>query len=101
MSKPLSFICWQDLINPIANDLQFPPIFADFNGLHPLLIQVSNYEVLLDDAVRLNKLAKIVSVDSTFKMWNGHVHVWQLMSRLIPGARQALHMTGTFIKTHT
>jgi len=40
-------------------------------------------------------------VDSTLEVWDAQVHVWPLMSRLIPEARQALQVFGTFIKTHT
>jgi len=55
----------------------------------------------IDDAVRLNKVAKKTGVDSTLEVWNGLVHVWPLMSKLIPEARQALQSIGMFIKTHT
>ena len=74
---------------------------ATFDGRPSLLIQVGNDEVLFDDAVRLNKVAKKASVDSSLEVWNGQVHVWPLMSKLIPEARQALQGIGTFIKTHT
>jgi len=56
---------------------------------------------LLDDAVRLNKVAKKAGVDSKLEVWSGQVHVWPLMSKLIPEARQVLQGIGMFIKTHT
>lgn len=91
----------QYLADLAANDSRVSPIFADLTGLPPLLIQVGSNEVLLDDAVRLNKMAKKAGVDSTLEVWDGQVHVWQLMSKLIPEARQALQRIGTFIKTYT
>ena len=99
--QSLSWLGGQYLGDIAENDPQVSPLFADLNGLPPLLIQVGSDEVLLDDAVRLNKFAKKAGVDSTLEVWHGQVHVWQLMSRLIPEARQALHVVGTFIKTHT
>lgn len=99
--ESLAWLGEQYLADLAANDPRVSPIFADLTGLPPLLIQVGSNEVLLDDAVRLNKLAKKAGVDSTLDVWDGQVHVWPLMSKLIPEARQALQSIGTFIKTHT
>jgi len=99
--ESLVWLGGQYLADLAANDPRVSPIFADLTGLPPLLIQVGSDEVLLDDAVRLNKVAKKAGVDSTLEIWNGQVHVWPLMSKLIPEARQALQGIGTFIKTHT
>lgn len=99
--ESLAWLGGQYLADQADNDPQASPIFADLSGLPPLLIQVGSDEVLLDDAVRLNKLAKKAGVDSTLEVWEGQVHVWQLMSKLIPEARQALQVIGTFIKTNT
>ena len=99
--QSLAWLGGQYLAGLAPNDPRVSPIFADLTGLPPLLIQVGSDEVLLDDAVRLNKVAKKAGVDSTLEVWNGQVHVWPLMSKLIPEARQALQGIGTFIKTHT
>ena len=100
-NESLAWLGGQYLADLAPNDSRVSPIFADLTGLPPLLIQVGSDEVLLDDAVRLNKVAKKAGVDSTLEIWSGQVHVWQLMSKLIPEARQALQGIGTFIKTHT
>jgi len=99
--ESLAWLGGQYLADLAANDPRVSPIFADLTGLPPLLIQVGSDEVLLDDAVRLNKVAKKAGVDSKLEVWNGQVHVWPLMSKLIPEARQALQGIGMFIKTHT
>ena len=99
--ESLAWLGEQYLAELATTDSRVSPVFADLAGLPPLLIQVGSKEVLLDDAVRLNKLAKKAGVDSTLEVWDGQVHVWQLMSRLIPEARQALQVIGLFIKTHT
>lgn len=99
--ESLAWLGKQYLADLAPNDPRVSPIFADLTGLPPLLIQVGSDEVLLDDAIRLNKIAKKAGVDSKLEVWNGQVHVWQLMSKLIPEARQALQSVGTFIKTNT
>ncbi len=99
--ESLAWLGEQYLADLAPNDPRVSPIFADLTGLPPLLIQVGSDEVLLDDAVRLNKVAKKAGVESTLEVWSGQVHVWPLMSKLIPEARQALQGIGTFIKTHT
>ncbi len=98
--ESLTWLADQYLGDVAADDRRVSPLFAELNGLPPLLIQVGSDEVLLDDAVRLNKFAKKAGVDTTLEVWHGQVHVWQLMSRLIPEAHQAIHSIGTFIKTH-
>ncbi len=97
----LAWLAEQYLGEVAADDPQVSPLFADLRGLPPLLIQVGSDEVLLDDAIRLNKQAKKAGVDSTLEVWDGQVHVWQLMSKLIPEAHQAMRSIGTFIKLQT
>ncbi len=86
----------QDASHPLAS-----PIFADLSGLPPLLIQVGSNEVLLDDAIRLNKAAKKAGVDVSLEVWDGQMHVWHLMSAIVPEGKHAIQVIGTFVKTHT
>ncbi len=86
----------QDASQPLAS-----PIFADLAGLPPLLIQVGSQEVLLDDAIRLNKAAKKAGVDVTLEVWDGQMHVWHLMSAVVPEGKHAIQVIGTFVKMHT
>ena len=52
------------------------PLFADLAGLPPLLIQVGDDEVLLDDAVGLEQRAKAAGVDAILKVWAEMVQFW-------------------------
>ena len=90
------YLAGQDASHPLAS-----PIFADLSGLPPLLIQVGSQEVLLDDAIRLNKAAKQAGVDVSLEVWDGQMHVWHLMSAIVPEGKHAIQVIGTFVKTHT
>ena len=54
------------------------PIYADLRGLAPLLIQVGAAETLLDDAIRLAKVAGAADVRVDLQVWPEMVHVWHL-----------------------
>ena len=90
------YLAGQDAAHPLAS-----PIFADLSGLPPLLIQVGSQEVLLDDAIRLNKAAKKAGVEVSLEVWDGQMHVWQLMSAIVPEGKHAIQVIGTFVKNHT
>lgn len=90
------YLAGQDASHPLAS-----PIFADLSGLPPLLIHVGGEEVLLDDAIRLNKAAKKAGVDVSLEVWNGQMHVWHLMSAIVPEGKHAIEVVGTFVKNHT
>ena len=45
------------------------PIYADLHGLAPLLVQVGAAETLLDDAIRLAKLAGAADVRVDLQIW--------------------------------
>lgn len=74
------------------------PVFADLRGLPPLLIQVSSTELLLDDAVRLQRKALSCGVKSTLSVFPGVPHAWQLLVGLLPESRAALHQIADFIR---
>jgi len=90
------YLAGQDAADPKAS-----PIFADLSGLPPLLIQVGSNEVLLDDAIRLNKAVKKAGGDATLEVWDGQMHVWHLMATIVPEGKHAVNVIGTFVKTHT
>lgn len=79
--------------NPLAS-----PVYADLTGLPPLLIQVSDCEVLLDDARRVADNAKSVGVDATLRIWHGVPHGWQIFAPILPEGRDALREASAFIR---
>jgi acetyl esterase/lipase len=53
------------------------PIFGEFGGFPPLLIQVGSGEVLLDDSKRLYNKAKAFGVNVQLDIWDEMWHVFQ------------------------
>ncbi|MGH7916801.1 MAG: alpha/beta hydrolase, partial [Candidatus Binataceae bacterium] len=50
------------------------PLHADFHGLPPLLMQVGDAEVLLDDSTRVAERAKAAGVKVDLEVWDDMVH---------------------------
>jgi monoterpene epsilon-lactone hydrolase len=74
------------------------PIYADLHGLPPLLIDVGDDEILLDDAVGVAERARAMGVDVTLNVWPGMFHVFHGAASILPEARQALDGIGEFIR---
>lgn len=77
------------------------PVYADFTGLPPLLIQVGDLETLLDDATRVAAKAEAAGVDTTLEIWPEMVHVWHLFAPMVPEGGEAIARIGQFIKKQT
>jgi monoterpene epsilon-lactone hydrolase len=77
------------------------PLYADLQGLPPLLIQVGTAEVLLDDATRIAERARAAGVEVSLEVWDDMIHVWQLFAPILPEGQQAIERIGAFIRAHT
>jgi acetyl esterase/lipase len=77
---------------------QLSPIYGDYSGMPPLLIQVGDAEVLLDDAVRVADRAKADGVDVTLEVWDEMPHVFQAFIGLLPEADQAVARIGEWVR---
>ena len=74
------------------------PLYADLQGLPPLLIHVGDREVLRDDATRVTKKARAAGVSVEERVWPVVPHVWQ-MALFVPEARKSLARAAEFVKT--
>ena len=75
------------------------PIYADLSKLPPLLIHVSDSEVLLDDSTRLADRAKQCGVNVDLRVWNDLPHAWPVFVALrLPESFQALGEIARFIQ---
>ena len=74
------------------------PLYGDYEGLPPLLIQVGDAEVLLDDATRVAAIAKAAGVDVTLEVWDEMPHVFQAFVGLLPEADQAVARIGEWLR---
>ncbi len=80
-------------LNPLAS-----PLHLDPKGFPPLLIQVGDYEILLDDSTRFAAKAEDAGVDVTLEVWPEMVHVWHCFAPMIPEGQAAIERVGEYIK---
>lgn len=84
-------------------DLQtgpWSPLWTDLSGLCPILIQVGDEEILLDDATRLEAQIMEHGGPVELQVWPGMVHAWQLFAPLLPEATQAIEAVAAFFTEH-
>lgn len=80
--------------NPLAS-----PVFGDYRGIPPLLIQVGEHEMLLDDSIRVAKKARADGIPVKLEVWSGMFHVFQSHEPLLPEAREAIDHIAEFIRS--
>ncbi|MGH7082968.1 MAG: alpha/beta hydrolase fold domain-containing protein, partial [Acetobacteraceae bacterium] len=96
LSMAKMYVGEQDPKTPLAS-----PLYADFRGLPPLLIQVGEAEILLDDATRVAERAKKAGVNVDLEVWADMMHVWHVFAKLLPEGQQAIDKIGKFVISHT
>ncbi len=74
------------------------PLYADLTGLAPLLIQVGAAETLLDDAIRLAKVAGATDVRVDLQIWPEMVHIWHIFHPELKAGRRAIEQGGAYIR---
>jgi len=87
-----------------AADLRTPllsPLFGDPSGLPPLLLQVGDAEVMLDDSTRFAERARAAGVDVTLEVWPEMFHSFPLCAPALPEGREALERVGRFLRLHS
>jgi monoterpene epsilon-lactone hydrolase len=77
------------------------PVHANFRGLPPMLIHVGDAEILLDDATRVAKSAKLAGVEVELEVWDDMPHVWHVFAKLLPEGQQAIDKIGKFVIART
>ncbi len=88
-----AYLAGADPRTPLAN-----PLFADLHGLPPLLIQVGDHEVLLDDSTRLAERAQAAGVNAELEVWPEMIHRWHSYAAVLPEGQQAIDGIGTFLR---
>jgi len=103
-ADPLLFGAWiarqaqHYLGDTAATDPLVSPVYADLTGLPPLLIQVSDCEVLLDDSRRIAENATRSGVKVRLTIWHGLSHGWQIFAPILPEGRAALREAAAFVR---
>ncbi len=86
------YVGLEDARNPYIS-----PVFGDFHGFPPMLIQAGSYEMLLSDAEEVARKAKNQGVRVRLHVYEGMFHVFQMAMKLMPESRQAWKEVGKFI----
>ena len=76
------------------------PWYADLAGLPPLLMQVGDAEVLLDDTRRVADKARKAGVDITEEVWPEMYHVWHQRRAEHPEGQAAIERVGEYLRVH-
>lgn len=82
-------------MNPYAS-----PLFGDYAGMPPILLQVGDLEVLLNDSTRLASHAAGQGCDVTLEIWDGMPHVFQGFAPFLDQASDAIEKIGEFARRH-
>ena len=85
-----------DTKNPLAS-----PLYGNFKGLPPMLIQVGDAETLLDDTTRIEPKLKAAGVDVTVEVWDEMIHVWHLFAPMLDKGQEAIDRIGAYVRQHT
>jgi len=73
------------------------PLFGDYSGIAPILIQVGTEEILLSDSLRMITNAKKYNADIKVEIWEGMFHVWHFSWPYVPEARDAIIKIADFV----
>ena len=92
----LLWIGWlQARINP--RDPIISPLRGDLSRLPPVLVQVSEIEMLRDDGRRYVNRARAAGSPVRLQSWDHMIHVWQIFNPELTEARDALAEIGKFL----
>ena len=78
-------------------DCYISPLFGDFRGFPPMLIQVGSLEMLLSDSVSAAAKAREQGVRVRLSIYEGMFHVFQMAYLNIPESKKAWAEVGKFI----
>jgi len=81
------------------DDPRASPVFGQFEDAPPVLIQVSQKEVLFDDALRMADRLREFEVEVNVQTWDHAYHVWQTMHDRMPEATEAVEEIIIFLRT--
>lgn len=74
------------------------PMFGEYDGFPPMLIQVGSIEMLLSDSVSVAEKAKEAGAKVKLTVYEGMFHIFQMALKLLPESRAAWEEIGDFFK---
>lgn len=82
-----------DPADPLAS-----PLYADLNGLPPMLVQAGDGEILIDGIEAFVSTAELQGVPVTFDCTEGMFHCWQAFAGVLPEGAAAVERVGVFVR---
>lgn len=76
------------------------PLYGDMRGLPPILIHVGDWEILLDDSVRMAEKIRQSGGTVELEVWPGMWHVFHAFRALTPESKEANEKMARFIQRH-
>lgn len=83
-----------------SNDPLISPLYGDLKGLPPILIHVGDWEILLDDSLRMAEKIRQAGGTVELEVWPGMWHVFHAFKGLTPESAAANEKMGQFIQRH-
>ncbi len=77
------------------------PLYGDFRGFPPILIQVGSYEMLLSDSVSVAAKAREQGVKVRLSIYDGMFHIFQMAAKMLPESKRAWVEIGKFMDVLT
>lgn len=74
------------------------PVFGEYHGFPPVLMQVGSEEVLLSDTLTVAEKLRNAHGKLRLSVYDGMFHVFQMALRLIPESREAWTEVGRFLE---
>ncbi|MCY4668239.1 MAG: alpha/beta hydrolase fold domain-containing protein, partial [Rhodococcus sp.] len=99
-SAMVSGMAAQYLGDAAADDPLASPLYADYAGLPPLLLQVGDAEIPLSDTTRVAEKARAAGVDVVEEVWDEMFHVWHAFAPMLPEGQAAVDRIGEVINQH-
>lgn len=82
-----------DPCDPLAS-----PLYADLQGLPPLLVQAGGAEALRGEIEAFTARARSYGVQVTLELWPGMLHAWEAFSEFLPEGKGAILEMGRFLR---
>ncbi|CAE6367628.1 unnamed protein product [Rhizoctonia solani] len=91
------YLGWGESMKKYITHPYASPLFGDFKGLPPLLVQSGDSEVLRDEITLLAHKATLAGVDVRHELFEDAVHVFQMFP-FLPATRRAFRNVRSFVK---
>lgn len=89
----LAYVGGLDAHDPLAS-----PVFGDFEGVAPVLIQTGSEEALLSDSLTMADVLAHARVAVRLEVWPEMIHVFHAWGAVLQAARRAIKLAGAWME---